>query len=132
MAEQAFTITSTYDPSTNTLTCNTTSVMVKKGNIGKVTLNLELKAGSPGSIAFQSDPLEWSTPPTTTTPPKSFTVVRRSDTETFITAPNSGPPPVEERYSFLINYIYTKPDATSVSGTSDPTIILEGTGSGAC
>ena len=128
MSNQPFTITSTYNPSTGTITCSTSSVTVGQGNTGKITVNLQLTSGSSGSIAFQGNPnqVTWST-----TPPASFNVTSTSSTQILITAPNGNSNPGSQSYSFQINYTYTPTSGPSTSGTGDPTIILDGTGSDA-
>lgn len=123
MADQNFTITSTYNPTTNTITCSSSSVTVNQGNTGKITVNLQLTSGSSGSIAFQSNPVTWST-----TPPASFNVQTKSSTQIFITAPNGNSGTNSVSYSFQINYSYTPTSGPVVNGTGDPTIVLEGTG----
>lgn len=124
MADQSFTITSTYDPSTNSIACNPSSIRVGKSDTGKILVNLELATGSTGTITFQADPVQWST-----TPPVSFNVQSKSSTQIQITAPNGNSSRHEESFSFLVNYTYTPVSGDPVSQTGDPTIILEGTGS---
>jgi hypothetical protein len=123
MSDQSFSITSTYNPSTGTITCSTSSVTIGQSNTGKITVNLQLSIGSSGSIAFQSNPVTWST-----TPPASFNVQTKSSTQIFITAPNGNSNPGSQSYSFQINYTYTPTSGPAQSGTGDPSIILEGTG----
>lgn len=121
MADQFFTVTSTYDPSKNEIACEPREVTVNKGNTGKVTVKLQVKAGQPGVISFKADPVKWTTPP-----PKDFLV---TVSEILIIAPNSNTDPLPQKLSFEVNYVYTPPSGPVVSGTGDPTIILEGTGS---
>ncbi len=123
MADQSFTITSTFTPPNGPITCSLGSLTVNKGNKGLVTVNLQLSAGGTGSIKIQSSPVTWSP-----APPASFNVVRKSDTQILITAPNGTPPAKSESYHFQVNYTYTPPGGTPKNGTGDPTIVLEGTG----
>jgi len=125
MANQPLpTITVTFNPSGNSLTCNPASVSVAKGNTGQLTVNLQLISGASGSIAFQSNPVTWST-----TPPASFNVQTKTSTQIFITAPNNNTGSNAQSYSFQVNYAYTPVNGPVRNGTGDPTIILEGTGS---
>ena len=121
MAEQPFTITSTYNPSTNTITCSSESILIKQGDIGKIKVQLQVEKDQPGTISFPFSPIEWATPDL----PSDFTL-----SEILITAPNSNEDPKDKPYPFTIKYVYTPPGGEPVSGTGDPTIILEGTGNG--
>jgi len=127
MANQPLpTITVTFNPSGNSLTCNPASVAVAKGNTGQLTVNLQLISGASGSIAFQSNPVTWST-----TPPASFNVQANpnNSAQISITAPNNNTGPNAQSYSFQVSYTYTPVNGPVRTGTGDPTIILEGTGS---
>ena len=118
---QPLTLTATYDPSTQQLSCSASSFTVNKERTGRITVNLQVKGGT-GTIKFKDgDPLDWETLP-------PFWVSPVSNTQVFIFAPNSPPPVADRSYDFQINYIYTPNGGTPVSGTGDPTIMLEGTG----
>lgn len=117
MTDQSFIITSTYDPSNDTITCEPGEVKVCHGKTGKITVRIQLENGQPGSISFPLSPINWTSPE-----PPPFPI-----TEIVITAPNlhehGG-----EKFPFEINYVYTPPGGDPVTKTGDPTIILEGTG----
>lgn len=122
MAFQSFTITSTYDPSTNTITCASepSPIKIKQGNTGLITVRLQLQEGQPERISFQADPVAWTASP----PAGSLVTV----SEILITAPNTNTEPEDKEHPFEIKFVYTPPEGDPVIDTGDPTIILEGTG----
>lgn len=122
MSDQDFTIKSTYDPSTKTITCKPDTVSVSPGATGKVTVQLEVQTGQPGSIVFQNPPVEWTTPP-----PADFKVDSTGPSEILITAPNTATfKKPDKEFPFKVRFTYTN-GGSSVSDVGDPTIILEGT-----
>ena len=126
MDDQSFTVTSTYDPETNELTCTSepSPIQIQHGNIGKITVRLQLKEGQPGSISFPVNAIKWSSPTQPDFPIAPTTPI----TEIVITAPNLHAHENPEEFPFEINFVYTSPDGKQVTDTGDPTIILEGTG----
>lgn len=122
MGQLPFTINVTYNPTDKTLTCSQSSVTVTKGNSGLITVNLLLSSGSSGSIAFSNPPFNWTSGP----PPGANVAPPNGGTsQEVITDPNSS----KGSYTFTVNYTYTPTSGPSVSGTGDPTIVNEGTGS---
>lgn len=119
---QSFTVTSTYDPDTKTITCisEPSPIVIEHGNTGLITVRLQVKEGQPERISFQAAAVDWTEEP----PPDSLVTA----SEILITVPNLHEHKEAEEFSFEVNYVYTPPDGPSESGTGDPTIILEGTG----
>ncbi len=112
-----------YDPSTGTFGSIPDSVTVANGTPETIQVNLSLVSGAAGNIAFDDPPFTWGIngfPGTGLTPPNGG-----STQETFsITSTEPNP----TTFGFLINFIYTPPSGSQISGSGDPTIILDGTG----
>jgi hypothetical protein len=115
-------ITVTYNPSTGACNCNPTSVTISLNNTGTVPVSLGLTSGSTGSIAFSDPPITWSNGAPAGV---SVSPATGGGTTVTITDPNSS----GGSYAFTADYIYSPASGDSpISGTSDPTIINEGTG----
>lgn len=119
---QFFTVTSTYDPDTKTMTCisEPSPIVIEHGNTGLITVRLQVKEGQSERISFQANAVDW-----TEDPPQDSLV---TTSEILITVPNLHEHKEAEEFSFEVNYVYTPPNGQPESGTGDPTIILEGTG----